>query len=308
MMSPYLRNTVIYHDRFDEVLKQIEQLWQRTLTGDKQILPIAGPTRLGKSAVIAEYLRTRPSTLGSQPVLYIVAPEHHTARALPDACLTSIGMNCSMYRNGSAATSAFLKAIKRLGTKLIIFDETQHLLERSGQRTIRGAGDFLKGLLDSSDVSIVLAGLPALEGLFSANEQLAGRARSTVRFFPYSWHGQEYKSFRKALAGAIEMLGEHGWDMPDAKDADFAMRMYVATAGCYGLVHKILCEVEALKTDEQVAAYGAFAEAYETAIRRRAVTFNPFDADFSIEAEHMAAAYIQVLREAGITDRGLAKC
>src|SRR5690606_24933786 len=132
MMSPYLRNTVIYHDRFDEVLKQIEQLWQRALTGDKQILPIVGPTRLGKSAVIAEFLRTRPSTTGGQPVIYIVAPEHHTARALPDACLTSIGMSSRMFTTGAAATNAFLKTIKRLDTKLIIFDETQHLLERSG--------------------------------------------------------------------------------------------------------------------------------------------------------------------------------
>jgi hypothetical protein len=138
-------------------------------------------------------------------------------------------------------------------------------------------------------------------GLFHANEQLADRARRPVEFYPYYWQGPDYTSFRSALGSALDYLAEGGWDTFAFNDRDFAARMYVATAGRYGLINKIFIEVQALAGTVKIARYDAFARAYEQAVMNRFIEFNPFDLDQTIQIEHMALVYAKVMQEAGVT-------
>ena len=146
----------------------------------------------------------------------------------------------------------------------------------------------------------MLVGLPSLMGLFQANEQLADRARRPVEYYPYYWEGTDYISFRSALGSALDYLAEGGWDTFEFNDRDFAERMYVATAGRYGLINKIFMEVQALAGTAKIARYDAFARAFEQAVMNRLINFNPFDVDHAIQTEHMALVYARVMQEAGV--------
>lgn len=297
-----ISDQLVCHDRFNAVQTQIEAVLARAHEGDPQILPVVGPTRVGKSKLLASIIAAHTTTVPGvgREIISVVSPKHLTGRALPDACLMSVGMSSAMFRNHVVATDAFIKAVNKHGARMIIFDETQHMLERGSSTTVRAAADFLKGLFDQTQASIVLVGLPTLMGLFRVNEQLADRARRPVEYYPYHWQGSDYKSFRSALAGALEYLTESGWETFVFNDAEFAQRMYVASAGRYGIINKLFMEVQVLGKLDKIALYGAFALAYEQAVMGRLVEFNPFDQGQAIQLEHMALVYAKVMQEAGV--------
>lgn len=297
-----IANELVGHARFNTVHGQLEEVLTRARAGDPQILPIVGPTRVGKTCLLDNFraMNSTSAPSRSREIISVISPKHLTGRALPDACLMSIGMSPAMFGNHVAATDAFIKAVNKHGARLIIFDETQHMLERGNSTTVRAAADFLKGLFDQAEASIVLAGLPSLIGLFHANEQLADRARRPVEYYPYHWQGADYISFRSALGSALDYLAEGGWDTFEFNDRDFAQRMYVATAGRYGLINKIFMEVQALGGSQKLARYDAFARAFEQAVMNRLINFNPFDVDQAIQTEHMALVYAKVMQEAGV--------
>jgi hypothetical protein len=295
---------LINHERFVTVQKAIQQVLKRAREGDPQILPITGPTRVGKSKLLARFadsLALPSAAPKSRKAVFIMTPKHLTGRAVVDACLIGIGMRPEFYSNHVAATQAFIQAANKHRTELIVFDETQHMLERGTSTRQRDAADLLKGIFDQTSASLVLAGLPTLMGLFQHNEQLADRSRGAVEFYPYFWEGQDYRSFRGALAGALGFFTENGWQIPFAHDADFARRMYVATAGRYGLINKILIEVQALGAHQRVAQYAEFSAAYRSATQGRLIALDPFDTTQPIQTEHMALVYSQVMQEAGVT-------
>ncbi|NWL79570.1 transposition helper protein [Pseudomonas taiwanensis] len=295
---------LVCHDRFNYVKAEIEAVLARARDGDPQLLAVIGPPRGGKTKVVETFLNEHQVSASgrTREILGIVSPKHLTGRALPDACLASLGMATEMFKNQTTATDAFIKVVKRSGTKLIIFDETQHMLERGSSTTVRAAADYLKALFDQTGASIVLVGLPALIGLFQANEQLADRARRPIEYFPYRWEGSDYKSFRSALAGALEYLLENSWETFDCKDSEFARRMYVASAGRYGIINKLFMEVQSMvrSTSNKVASYREFSQAYEKTIIGRFIDFNPFDLTVEIKPEHMALVYMKVMQEVGV--------
>lgn len=293
-----IADQLVNHERFLAVHDAILVTLSRARAGDPQILPVFGPTRVGKTKLLKRVIQT--GSVSQREIICVDSPKYLTGRALPDACLGSIGMSAGMFVNHVAATDAFIKAINKHGTKLIIFDETQHMLERSSSTTVRAAADFLKGLFDQTQASIVLVGLPSLIGLFNANEQLADRARRPVEFYPYGWTGSDYKGFRSALGGALEYLREAGWDTFAFNDAEFAKRMYVASAGRYGVINKIFMEVQSANCARKVAQYKEFAKAYADAVMGRLIDFNPFDLAQDVKTEHMALVYATIMQEAGV--------
>ncbi|MBV2132391.1 TniB family NTP-binding protein [Pseudomonas sp. MAP12] len=296
-----IADQLVFHARFNSTRGHLESVLARAQEGDPQILPVVGPTRVGKTTLLELFLREQAAKCSEgREVIRVVSPKHLTGRALPDACLVGIGMSPAVFNNHVAATNALIQALRRLETRMIIFDETQHMLERGSSTTVRAAADFLKHLYDQAGVSLVLAGLPTLTGLFSANEQLADRARRPVEYTPYYWDGPDYRDFRAALAGALEYLTETGWQTFPFNDAEFAARMYVATAGRYGLINKLFMEVQAVHGGRKTAHYQEFAAAYAQVVMNRWLDFNPLDPARPIETEHMALVYTQVMREAGV--------
>lgn len=298
---------LICHERFLLVESAIDDVLARARQGDPQILPIVGPSRVGKSTLLRNLAGQPPAGQLDREVLMVQSPQFLSRRALPDACLSSLGLMPDMYRNQVLAEKALILGLKRAGTRLIIFDETQHMLERGGRTSMRAAGDFLKSLFDEAGCSLLLVGLPSLLAIFEMNEQLAGRSRRAIEYYPYQWDGTDFREFRRALAGALQALTDAGWQTFPAADLEFARRMYLATAGRYGVVHRVFQEVEALGSTRQqpkTAGYPEFARAFDVAVMTRVVDFNPFDESHPVQVEHMALAYASVMEVVGVARGG----
>ncbi|MFV3329909.1 TniB family NTP-binding protein [Pseudomonas sp. NY15437] len=297
---------LICHARFLAAEDAMNDVLLRARAGSPQILPIVGPSRVGKSTLLRSLPSPMPGT-ATREILIVTSPKHLSRRALPDACLTSLGMPPDMYRNQVVADHALLQGLRQAGTKLIVFDETQHMLERGGTVTVRAAGDFLKWLFDEAGCGLLLVGLPSMLGLFQANEQLAGRSRREIEYYPYQWQGAEFQAFRAALAGALAALVEMGWNTFSAGDYEFAQRMYLASAGRYGVVHRLFQEVVSISDAEHQpheADYRQFARAFDQAIMVSGQRLNPFEDGVAIEAERLAQAYVSVMHDAGVLHGG----
>ncbi|AGI21901.1 transposition helper protein [Pseudomonas sp. ATCC 13867] len=288
---------LICHERFLNAETAIHDLLLCARQGDPQILPIVGPSRVGKSTLLRS-LPSAPRGTSHREVLIVTSPKHLSRRALPDACLAALGLMPDLYRNQVMADQALLKGLKQAGTRLVVFDETQHMLERAGSTTARAAGDFLKTLFDEARCSVLLLGLPSMLALFQANEQLAGRSRREIEYYPYQWDGDEFLAFRAALAGALAALEEWGWQTFSSNDVEFARRMYLASAGRYGVVHRLFQEVVATaQGSAKHADYPAFAQAFDQAIMQPGECNNPFEQSLVVETEHLARAYVSVMPE-----------
>lgn len=299
MANPF--DPLIWHERFQVAEAAVNDVLFHARAGDPQILPIVGPSRVGKSTLLCSLPRSA-SGARTREILVVTSPKHLSRRALPDACLRALGLFPDLYRNQVMADHALLQGLKQAGTRLIVFDETQHMLERGGSTTVRAAGDFLKTLFDEAGCGLLLAGLPSLMGLFDANEQLAGRSRREIEYYPYQWQGAEFQAFRSALAGALEALVELGWSTFSADDYEFAQRMYLASAGRYGVVHRLFQEVVSLATAERrplEAGYLQFGRAFDQAVLLPGQRINPFEEGLAVEVEHLARAYVTVMQDAG---------
>ncbi|MFV3412993.1 TniB family NTP-binding protein [Pseudomonas sp. NY15436] len=291
---------VVCHRRFIAAEGAMNEVLVRARAGDPQILPIVGPSRVGKSTLLRSLPSSLPGT-ATRETLIVTSPKHFSRRALPDACLKALGMLPNLYRNQVMADHALLQGLRQAGTRLIVFDETQHMLERGGSTTVRAAGDFLKTLFDEAGCGLLLVGLPSLMGLFDANEQLAGRSRREFEYYPYQWQGAEFQAFRGALAGALEALVELGWSTFSADDYEFAQRMYLASAGRYGVVHRLFQEVVSISNAEHQphkADYRQFARAFDQAVMLPGQRINPFEEGVAVELEHLAGAYVSVMQDA----------
>lgn len=295
---------LICHERFALMESEVSAVLQAARDGEPQILPIVGPTRVGKTTLLVSLTdeASYPPESAVREIVLVTCPKLWTGRALIDACLKSLGLNPDLYRNHVTASDAMVQAYRKRGTRLIVFDETQHLLERGSSSSARAAGDFFKDLIDRTRASLVLLGLPALMGVFRANEQLAARARRPLEFYPYFWHGEDFRAFHSAVAAVLEMLSDEGWDVVDYRDAAFVRRLYVATAGRYGMVHRLVQEIRLHGGKSALAV--DFAEAYERVVMLSVVHFNPFDSCFEIQPEHMAAVYADVMQTAGVSWQG----
>lgn len=296
----------IEHARFVEARDALHEALLQSQVGSPWIVSVCGPSRVGKTRVIDSCVEVygEGGELSGKEILRVVSPKYLTGRALPDACLESLGLRASFYKNQLQATQALVKALARAETKLIIFDETQHMIERSGSTSVRAAGDFLKTLFDEARTSIALVGLPELLRLFDVNEQLRNRARTPVRYYPYSYQGKEYVEFRRALAGAMSYFLDMGWDTYKVDDPCFAKRMYLASAGRFGMVIKILAEVERNCSTTKKATQKHFAKAFADTAGFDRQPSNPFSAVEPISIEQLAKVYSSVMHEAGLAVGG----
>lgn len=289
---------LICHERFLIAEAAMNDLLLCARQDNPQILPIVGPSRVGKSTLLRS-LPNASNAAGQREVLIVTSPKHLSRRALPDACLKALGLRPDWYGNHVMADQALLQGLKQAGTKLVVFDETQHMLERGSSTTARAAGDFLKTLFDEAGCGLLLLGLPSMLGLFQANEQLAGRSRREVEYFPYLWHGAEFQAFRAAVAGALQELELRGWRTFSADNLEFSRRMYLASAGRYGVVHRLFQEVVAKDGDRSKQAdYLQFAQAFDQAIMLMGERINPFEQSLAVEPEHLARAYVSVMPDA----------
>lgn len=301
-MNTVSSQELIEHAHFSAALERAHSTIQRAFAGESLILPIFGPTRVGKTELISTLTHTYPAEVlegvRCQRVLRVMTPVKPSRRSLPEAVLSALGSHRYGRSNAEELTARVFALLNITGTRVLIFEEMQHFVENMSPTATREAADWLKVVTEELRLTVLMVGLPISAQVLARNEQLRDRADAIHEFRPYSWENpQENEEFRRTLLGLTEALVESGWSVPDPHSLDFSRRVYGSCLGRVGMLIKLFNTAEHLSCDRTID-HKLLQTAHAQAIGTGFLQFNPFDPTRELADHLLVEGYVRMLREA----------
>ncbi|WP_240648441.1 TniB family NTP-binding protein [Pararobbsia silviterrae] len=219
-----------------------------------KIIRVPGPSGVGKSSLIANLSRGYPESRvdGRRhvPVLVVEVPQSATAKLLPKSVLRALGIQVASSMTAGAMFDMMVTQLRLAGTRVVIFDEVSHLVDEGSRVPPRAASDWLKTLADTLDLSLILFGIPRLERLFSANEQLRRRACPALDFWPYNAsEAHEMVAYHACVANYARMFAEAAYPI-DVPARTLTEQTYLLTGGLIGVLADFMRELASLMAHE----------------------------------------------------------
>jgi hypothetical protein len=220
----------------------------------RKIIRVPGPSRVGKSSLIAtlsrDYPETRIDGRRHVPVLLVVVPQGATTKLLPKSILRALGIQVPATMTAGVMFDLMVTQLRLAGTRVVIFDEVSHLVDEGSRVPPRAASDWLKMLADTLDMTLILFGIPRLERLFSANEQLPGRARPARHFLPYdASDAQEMPGYVSCVANYARLFAAAGYPI-EVRPRVLTQQSYLLTGGLIGVLADFMGELASLMANQ----------------------------------------------------------
>lgn len=282
-----IEDTLVPHTAFAKATKHLDQCFEYAQNAREPIcLPIVGESRTGKSRSL-EYLllkhpRTRTDDGVHIPIIYVRAPANPTELALATTILKAMGDPKYDKGTGTVKTGRLETLIEECGVRMIIVDELQHFIDKGTAKIAYIVADWLKNLVESRKVALVVAGLPSCLDVVALNEQLEGRFISPVILPRFDWMNLEHRAeFIGIITEFHEQLSKH-FDLPDLSTEEMAFRFHCASGGLMGYLTKTLRQVvwQAIDEGRKVIQLHHIAEAQQIAVKMGELE-NPFSNSFS---------------------------
>lgn len=230
----------IDYPRAVDALQRLQRLMDTPRRERMPCMLIHGPSNIGKTQIIAKFLREHPSSYDQQrgieqrPVLSMQMPPAPDQRRFYRALLEVLGVPQSP--NSTLVTLEFVARdiLKRIAPQMLVVDEVHHLLAGSA-REQRASLNLLKYLANEVKMSIVAVGTNDAPVAFQSDAQIHSR------FTPFElprWDVSE--EFRRLLAAFESVL-------PLRKASELQQRpivqfLVVASAGLLGDVSRLLSQ------------------------------------------------------------------
>ncbi|MFM0221669.1 TniB family NTP-binding protein [Paraburkholderia dipogonis] len=219
-----------------------------------KIVRVPGPSRAGKSSLIASLSRDYPASRidGRRhvPVLVVNVPPSATAKLLPKSVLGALGIKVSRSMTAGAMFDWMVEQLRLAGTRVVIFDEISHLVDEGSRVPPRAASDWLKTLSDTLSMTLILFGIPRLERLFTANEQLRSRACPPRNFLPYdATDADQMVAFVSCVTNYARLFSAAGYPI-DVPPRVLTQQCYLLTGGLIGVLADFMRELANVMANE----------------------------------------------------------
>lgn len=281
-----IKATTLYHHDFRKAIDAMELAYQmkRDYNLSRHLLCV-GQSGTGKSTLKDEMVDRYPLVEGEhciyQPVLTVNTPSKPTVRNMAEALLMSLQE--PFYSRGSAMekTHRIFTLMRQQQVKMLIVDELNHFVDRGKHSDIQDVSDWLKSVIDQTEVSCALIGLHRCEAILAHNEQLRRRFSVRLELNPFSVRSpQDLQAFAALIKMYDNMLG-----FPERMSLteSFVRTVFYATNGIIDYVRKLLCgaaELAASDGTNQITLHH-LERAFTTFVWDKGVgKFNPFNAKF----------------------------
>lgn len=215
-----------------------------------KVVRVPGPSGVGKSSVIASLVREYPETridgLRHVPVLVVEIRPSTTAKQLPKSVLLALGIKVTGKLTADAMLDLMFAQLRLCRTRVIIFDEASHLVDEGARVPPRAASDWLKCLTDTLSVTLILFGIPLLERLFTANEQLRRRSSPARYFLPYdASDAQEMAAYVSCVTNYARLFSAACFPI-DVPPRVLVQQTYLLTGGMIGVLADFMRELARL--------------------------------------------------------------
>lgn len=238
-----LLSQIVRHDAFERASAQIDARLATRLPRSGDIIPLLGPTRVGKSAVtrrLVERAAQAHSLTPMKNVIHATLPAQTNGRDIYASILKELGKRPGKSEVTNSVKARVFNGLESLKIDVVVLDEVNHIAERGSNLTPRAAADHLKTLVDETGITLILDGLPRFQRIIDQNEQLRDRASGTILLRPYDWQSDDDReAFATAADAGIASLEGSGF--PVALDyEDFVRRLYGASGGRVPMMMRIL--------------------------------------------------------------------
>ncbi|MFM0011529.1 TniB family NTP-binding protein [Paraburkholderia sediminicola] len=294
------------HPMFMEHLTALKGRIDDALAGfAPKIARVPGPSRVGKSSLIAKLSRDYPETRidgrRQVPVLVVEVPPSATTKLLPKSVLRALGIRAPRNMTAGTMDDLMVEQLRLAGTRVVIFDETSHLVDEGSRVLPRAASDWLKTLTDRLDMTLILFGIPRLERLFLANEQLRSRAYPARNFLPYdATDADQMTAYVSCVVNYARLFSAAGYPI-DVPPRVLTQQCYLLTGGLIGVLSDFMRELASVMKNEAPRAitYADCQKATESvnhagSPHRLAFQDSGID-DAGVEPAALKQAYVHVL-------------
>lgn len=295
------------HPMFLEHLAALKRRIDDALAGfAPKIVRVPGPSRAGKSSLIASLSRDYPASRidGRRhvPVLVVKVPSSATAKLLPKSVLAALGIQVPRSMTVGAMFDLMVEQLRLAGTRVVIFDEISHLVDEGSRVPPRAASDWLKTLSDTLSMTLVLFGIPRLERLFLANEQLRSRACPARYFLPYdATDVDQMTAYGSCVVNYARLFSAAGYPI-DVSAQVLTDQSYLLTGGLIGVLADFMRELASSMANEAPRAitYADCQKALEDVNHAGSPNILAFlDSgidDAGVEPAALKQAYVHVLK------------
>lgn len=207
--------TIVLFPSYEKAIKKIlHSIHTSTVRGAPSSALLLGDSGTGKSTICEHLLNTigHPiDTLETHgefqnvPVLLCSIPADCTINRLSLHILDKLG-GIEKNTKDKILESRIIARLKTCKVKIIIFDEFHHLLEKGADKTREKLCNWVKNLMNSTLIPIILAGTPSCEEIIDKHPQLARRYPYRVRLNNLGYNS-EFKTLFTTLIGEMVRIG-----------------------------------------------------------------------------------------------------
>lgn len=238
-----LRNVIIETPQFTEAVREIARRHHRGVEANvAEGMLLVAQTGSGKTTVLEYYASKFPpvrSPVGMKiPVVRVKTPSAPSVKMLAETILVAIGDPAAASGNTTVKTNRIIHLFKSCGVELLMIDEFQHFIDGNRMTECQKVTDWVKTLIDSLGIPVILSGLPRSILVLNSNPQMRRRFGAPLYMAPFSFHDKESQiEFRGVLN---ELQSSLPIECPDLSEANMARRFYFATHGLMDYIVKIL--------------------------------------------------------------------
>lgn len=286
--SESMRKLVIRHPHFEHLsIRLNDVLTDSRTSGVGKGIAILGPSGVGKSTLLKVFAGAVDAEMRSgfsKPVVVADIPSAPTNKSIASAILAAMQDPFAYAPRHSAEEKQkrIVSLFNELDTRVLVLDEGQHLTER--RRSVQyETADWIKNLLNATNVMVVFAGLPTLEQFIHGNKQLRRRFSASHRYEPFSLSDpMSVRNFMGVLHAFQSQLPVSSINLTNQ---DVARRLYFASCGLIDYLVKVLERAVSIATSREsgdihmgVLAQAFLNEVWSTAKPAR----NPFENGFDM--------------------------
>jgi Cdc6-like AAA superfamily ATPase len=247
-----IRERRVGHPYFQKILesgKQLCRLPDLGMPGSGII--VHGPSGVGKTTLTNALVEHGQRHYCGDAVIRTQLTANATIKGVISSLLMAFGDPRPQSGTSQALMLRLQETISDRGCRLIIIDETQHLIPggNPAKPTIDNILNAFK-MLDETNVSIMLVGMSEIMAFWSADEQIRSRFQTPYLLQKLSYPKDQpmWKGICKKYVDTLNTNGMH------VECSDFYDRLYAATSGAMRPLVSILMSavVEATKRGSAV--------------------------------------------------------
>lgn len=239
------KNLFIHYPSVSDVIDAIEDSLQaRRDEGESKGILVVGDSGVGKTHLIKYVIQRHSPWDGPEgrtiPILACEVPKPATIKGLVTVMLAALGAPHPEAGNTVVQTERLYRLLAGCNVEMIILDEFQHLIDGSSEKVLSDVADWLKVLINRSNVGVVLVGMPQSTIVLDHDEQrqLRRRFMEKLTLSPFDWRvdeGQNYRRFLKLVDASLPLP-----EPSNLSDVLLAARMYLASNGYIGYTTALL--------------------------------------------------------------------